>query len=181
MASNGKTALLPGRGKRAPVRPLSQSASKNYRVKLAQTVSQVNNCPREARSRLPLIRSRSGACQRAWLWSAVNQLPSLTPSFLTPLTRRIPAAKSALSSPQSAASYARRRTAPSRRLMVPGARLRDSKCIRYRTTTVLLNDNRGSEQYQSTNLARDIPNRWSSGFRRSHAGNPAERRDKKDC
>ena len=25
------------------------------------------------------------------------------------------------------------------------------RCIRYRTTTVLLNDSRGSEQYQSTN------------------------------
>jgi hypothetical protein len=31
-------------------------------------------------------------------------VPSLTPSFFTPLTRRIPAAKPALSSPQSAAS-----------------------------------------------------------------------------
>jgi len=67
------------------------------------------------------------------------------------LTRRIPAAKSALRRPQSAASYARRRTAPRRRLIVPGARWRDSRCIRYLTTTVLLNDNRGSEQYQSTN------------------------------
>jgi hypothetical protein len=83
--------------------------------------------------------------------SADSQLPSLTPSFLTPLTPRIPAAKSALSSPQSAASYARRRTAPRRRLIVPGARWRDSSCIRYRTTTVLLNDSRGSEQYHSTN------------------------------
>jgi len=35
-----------------------------------------------ARSRLPFSRSRP-----------VNQLPSLTPSSLTPLTRRIPAAK----------------------------------------------------------------------------------------
>jgi hypothetical protein len=36
--------------------------------------------------------------------SGVNQFPNLTPSFLTPLTRRIPAAKSALRIPQSAAS-----------------------------------------------------------------------------
>jgi hypothetical protein len=74
-----------------------------------------------ARSRLPLICSRSGACQSACQCSAVNQLPTLTPSFFTPLTCRIPAARSALSSPQSAASYASRRTAPRRRLMVPVA------------------------------------------------------------
>ena len=77
-----------------------------------------------ARSRLPLICSGLGACQSACPCSAVNQLPSLTPSFFTPLTRRIPAAKSALRRPQSDASYASRRTAPRRRLMVPGARLR---------------------------------------------------------
>jgi hypothetical protein len=35
---------------------------------------------------------------------------------------------------------------------LPGARCRDSKWIRYRTTTVLLNDNRGSEQYHSHKL-----------------------------
>ena len=40
---------------------------------------------------------------------------------------------------------------PETRLMVPGARLRVSRCIRYRRTTVLLNDRRGSEQYHSTN------------------------------
>jgi hypothetical protein len=90
----------------------------------------------KARSRLPLSRPHSGACQRAWPWSEVNLLPSLTPSFLTPLTRRIPAAQSALSNPQSAASNARRRTASRQRLMVPGARRRDSKCIRCRVTTV---------------------------------------------
>jgi hypothetical protein len=39
-----------------------------------------------------------------WPWSEVNQLPSLTPRFFTPLMRRIPAAKSALSSPESAVS-----------------------------------------------------------------------------
>src|SRR5882724_7979557 len=48
-------------------------------------------------------------------------LPRCTPNFFTPLTRRIPAAKSALRRPQSAASYASRRTAPRRRLTVPGA------------------------------------------------------------
>src|SRR5215831_173543 len=59
--------------------------------------------------------------------SAVSQLPSLTPIFLTPFTRRMPAATSGLRSPQSAASYAKRRTAPKRRLIVPGARWRDSR------------------------------------------------------
>jgi hypothetical protein len=50
--------------------------------------------------------------------------------FLYALDASDSAAKSALRSPQSAASYARRRTAPSRRLIVPGARWRDSRCIR---------------------------------------------------
>ena len=36
--------------------------------------------------------------------SAVSQFPSLTPIFLTPFTRRMPAARSGLRSPQSAAS-----------------------------------------------------------------------------
>ena len=81
----------------------------------------------------------------------LTSCPSLTPSFLTPLTRRFPAAQSALSNPQSAASNARRRTASRRRLMVPGARRRDSKCIRCRVTTVLMNESRGPDQYQSTN------------------------------
>jgi hypothetical protein len=116
---------------------------------------------------LPRRCSGSGACQSDLACSGVNQFPSLTPSFLTPLTRRIPAAKSALRRPQSAASYARRRTAPRRRLIVPGPRCRDSKCIRYRTTTVLLNDKRGSEQYHSTNssIAWRQP-RWASGHER---------------
>jgi hypothetical protein len=48
---------------------------------------------------------------------------------LAPLTRRIPAASSGLSSPVSAASYASRRTAASRRLIVAGARCRASSSI----------------------------------------------------
>jgi hypothetical protein len=83
-----------------------------------------------ARPRLPLSRLVSGACQSATHCSAVNQLPSLRPSFSTPLTRLMPAARWALRSPQSAVSQANRRTAPSRRLIVPGARCRDSNCIR---------------------------------------------------
>jgi hypothetical protein len=43
-----------------------------------------------------------GAAEVAF--GGLHRLPSLTPSFFTPLTRRIPAAKSALSNPQSAAS-----------------------------------------------------------------------------
>jgi hypothetical protein len=66
-------------------------------------------------------------------------------------TRRIPAACSGLSNPASAASYASRRIAASLRLTVPGANLRDSRYIRYRVTTALLNPRRGSQQYQSMN------------------------------
>jgi hypothetical protein len=65
---------------------------------------QASSRARSARSRLPLRRSLSGACQSLWPCSAVSQLPRRTPSFFTPLTRRMPAAKSALSRPQSAAS-----------------------------------------------------------------------------
>lgn len=61
---------------------------------------------------------------------AVSQFPILTPIFLTPFTRRMPAARSGLRSPQSAASYAKRRTAPRRRFTVPGASLRPSRWMR---------------------------------------------------
>jgi hypothetical protein len=54
--------------------------------------------------RLPLNFSLSGACQSLWPCSAVSRLPRRAPSFFTPWTRRIPAARSALSRPQSAAS-----------------------------------------------------------------------------
>jgi hypothetical protein len=53
------------------------------------------------------------------LFLADNQFPNRTPSFFTPLTRRIPAASSGLSKPASAASYANRRTAASLTLIVP--------------------------------------------------------------
>jgi hypothetical protein len=54
-------------------------------------------------------------------WSAVNQFPMRMPCFFTPLTRRIPAARSGLRSPQPAASYANRRIAARRRLIVDKA------------------------------------------------------------
>ena len=53
--------------------------------------------------------------------AAVNQLPIRIPCFFTPFTRRIPAARSGLNSPESAASYASRRTAAKRRLIVDDA------------------------------------------------------------
>ncbi len=53
--------------------------------------------------------------------SGVSQFPSRTPMRRTPFTRRMPAASSGLRRPASAASYATRRTAASRRLMVAGA------------------------------------------------------------
>jgi hypothetical protein len=84
-----------------------------------------------ARSRWLLSECGSGACQSRRPSSAVSQFPSLTPNFLTPFTRRMPAASSGPSKPASAASFARRRTAASRLLMVPlqGAGSRDKSCI----------------------------------------------------
>jgi hypothetical protein len=41
----------------------------------------VSKTDRRARSRLPLSRSRSGACQSVLPCWAVNQFPNLTPSF----------------------------------------------------------------------------------------------------
>ena len=54
--------------------------------------------------------------------AAVNQFPSREPSFFAPFTRRMPAARSGLNNPESAASYASRRTAASLTFMVPAAR-----------------------------------------------------------
>jgi hypothetical protein len=53
--------------------------------------------------------------------SAVSQFPRRTPIQRTPFTRRIPAASSGLSKPESAASKATLRSAASRRLIVVGA------------------------------------------------------------
>ena len=52
------------------------------------------------------------------------------PKRFAPLTRRMPAARSGLRSPQSEASYASLRTAASLRLIVEGAYLRCSKAMR---------------------------------------------------
>jgi hypothetical protein len=83
-----------------------------------------------ARSRLPLRASSSVDYERQRASSHVSQCPNRMPSFFGPFTRQIPAASSGLSSPESAASYARRRTAVRRPLIVPGARRRDSRWIR---------------------------------------------------
>jgi hypothetical protein len=48
-------------------------------------------------------------------------------------------------------SLVARRIAASLRLIVPGANPLDSRCMRYRVTTALLNPRRGSEQYQAMN------------------------------
>jgi len=68
----------------------------------------------------PLSVSGSGTCQSAFARSVVSQLPRRTPRFFGPLTRLMPA-RSGLSRPESAASYASRRTAASLPLIVPGA------------------------------------------------------------
>ena len=83
--------------------------------------------------------------------SAVSQFPTRTPSRLTPFTRRMPAARSGLRSPQSDASYASLRIAANLRLIVDGAYGCCSSAIRYRVTTILLKASRGSEQYKSMN------------------------------
>ena len=74
-----------------------------------------------ARSLLPFTLCMFGSCHRVRASSTVNQFPSRMPSFFAPFTRRMPAASSGLRSPVSAASYASRRTAASRTLIVPGA------------------------------------------------------------
>ena len=59
---------------------------------------------RIARLRFPLRVCPSGTCQSAAASPAVSQLPKREPSLRTPLTRWMPAAKSGLNSPESAAS-----------------------------------------------------------------------------
>src|ERR1700691_2070736 len=83
--------------------------------------------------------------------SAVSQFPTRTPSRLTPFTRRMPAARSGLRSPQSDASYASRRIAANLRVIVAWRYERCSSAIRYSVTTVLLKAILGSEQYHSMN------------------------------
>ncbi len=82
---------------------------------------------RIARLRFPVRVCPSGTCQRTAASPTVSQLPKREPSLRTPLTRWMPAANPGLNSPQSAASYANRRTAAIRTLIVPGARPRSSK------------------------------------------------------
>ena len=65
---------------------------------------QASRTASSARSRLPFNNRQSGVFQSRWDCSGVSQFPSRTPIFLTPFTRRIPAAKSGLSRPQSEAS-----------------------------------------------------------------------------
>jgi hypothetical protein len=118
-----------------------------------------------ARSRLPFSVSPFGD-QRARASVADSQFPSRIPSFFTPLTRRMPAVSSGLGRPASANSYGKRRTAASLTL-IPEAKFLDSRWFRYRNKTVLLKENRSSEQYHSMNssIACRYP-RCNSGERR---------------
>jgi hypothetical protein len=52
----------------------------------------------------PFIRALSGLCHNERACSSLSQFPIRMPFFFRPFTRRIPAARSELSSPQSAAS-----------------------------------------------------------------------------
>jgi len=83
---------------------------------------QPNNMAHIAYSRLARLLSPRECWSTSELCSALNQLPERNPSYLTPLTRLIPAANSGLSKPESAASWARRRTAASCWLIVLAAR-----------------------------------------------------------
>ena len=62
-----------------------------------------------ASSCVPRTVVRSKVQRRAAPCSAVSQPPSRIPCFFTLFTRRIPVAKSGLSKPASAFSYAKRR------------------------------------------------------------------------
>ena len=81
-------------------------------------------------ARLPLRVTTFGSCQSERASSAVSQLPSRTPRLFAPFTRLIPEASSGLSSPESAASYASRRTDASRTLIVlaPAGEIQDEFC-----------------------------------------------------
>jgi hypothetical protein len=70
-----------------------------------------NSKARIARS--PFKVAGSGSCQSVRASSAVKEFPSRHPSFFAPFTRRMAAARSGLNNPESAASYACRRTAAS--------------------------------------------------------------------
>src|SRR5580693_4761653 len=107
----------------------------------------------QSKARFPLLRrvQAVSAPSNYLPSSAVNRFPTRTPSRLTPFTRRMPAARSGLRSPQSDASYASRRIAANLRLIVDGAYGCCSSAIRYRVTTLLLKASLGSEQYQSMN------------------------------
>jgi hypothetical protein len=107
----------------------------------------------QSKARFPLLRrvQAVSAPSNYLPSSAVNRFPTRTPSRLTPLSRRMPAARSGLRSPQSDVSCASRRIAAHLRLIVDGAYGCRSSAIRYRVTTVLLQASLGCEQYQSMN------------------------------
>jgi hypothetical protein len=93
-----------------------------------------------------------------WTNEMLDDLPRRTPTLIAPFTRRMPAASSGLRRPVSAASYASRRTAASRRFIVDADNRRDSNSSRYRSTTILLKARRGSDQYHATKSS--IGNRY---------------------
>jgi hypothetical protein len=86
---------------------------------------------RIARSRFPWRVEVSGARSSSRACSRVSQFPALTPSFLTPLTLTMPAARFASSKRLSAASAASFRMAETCTLMVEGASFASLKATRY--------------------------------------------------
>ena len=111
-----------------PIRSaITQCSSRCWISSTLNAVSSARRSPQPrriasvAKSRFPRRLPTSTVRRSRFPCSADSQLPTGIPNRLAPFTRRIPAAKSALKSPQSAASYASLRTAASRKLIVVDA------------------------------------------------------------
>ena len=78
-------------------RPRARAAIRNAQRELRSVRLSESKCDRaegSARSRFSFKRSPAGACHNLCDCSAVSQFPRLTPIFLMPFARRMPAARS---------------------------------------------------------------------------------------
>src|ERR1035437_1271453 len=112
---------------------------------------QPRSTARIARSRRPLVAVASGAFNSVCACRTVSQFPKRTPLDATPFTRVIPLASSGASSPLSAASTARLRTAVIRTLRETAPSPRASRATRHAHTVAFVNPGRGSCPYHSKN------------------------------
>ena len=89
---------------------IAQWSSRRWRWSSVSSVNSPLRSPQPsktakiARSLFPFSVRASGSCQSARASLTVSQFPRRIPSFFYPFTRRMPAASSGLSSPESAAS-----------------------------------------------------------------------------